>query len=146
MAQQQINQPTNVQNAEVTAAATDPTVESVNSLAAKCQNNFSDYYQKGASGTGTTQRFTSGASGTVNAGVTDVILDGVGTTFALTFPVALFDKQQIYIMFATAISTAFSITGSGDGSTVKAPPATPAAGSGCGYQYNAANTTWYRLY
>jgi hypothetical protein len=94
------------------------------------------------------QVFTTGASGTATAGVSalTVILDGVGTTFALTFPTAFTDTQVIRVLSSTAVSVAFSVTGSGDGSTVKTVPATTAAGSGVAWQYRLANTTWYRLY
>lgn len=75
-----------------------------------------------------------------------VVLDGVSTTFAVTFPVAFADQQIVEVLFNTAISVAFSVTGSGDGSTVNNVPATASAGMGIAWQYMAAITTWYRLY
>jgi hypothetical protein len=44
--------------------------------------------------------FTSGGSGTVPPNCGDVVLNGVATTFALTFPVATADKQYLRVMAA----------------------------------------------
>jgi hypothetical protein len=75
-----------------------------------------------------------------------VVLDGVATTFALTFPTAFADGQLVRVLFNTAISVAFSVVGSGDGSTINNVPATGVAGQGIAWVYYAATTTWYRLY
>jgi hypothetical protein len=75
-----------------------------------------------------------------------IILDGVNTTFALTFPTAFADGQKVEVLSNTAVSVAFSVVGSGDGSTINEVPATTAAGTGIAWQYLAANTTWYRIY
>ncbi len=72
-----------------------------------------------------------------------VILDGVATTFALTFPVAFADGQSVELLSNTAVSVAFSIVGSGDGSTINGIPSTTNAGNAFVWQYYAANTSWY---
>ena len=95
-----------------------------------------------------TQLVTSGGTATVNAKFlnTNTILDGVDTTFALTFPVAFADGQIVAVLSHTAISVAFSVVGSGDGSTINGVPATTSADTGIAWQYLASDTTWYRLY
>ncbi len=97
-----------------------------------------------------TQLVTGAGTGvaTVSANFYDatVILDGVATTFALTFPVAFADGQIVNVLSNTAVSVAFSVTGSGDGSTISHIPATTTAGTGFAWQYRASDTTWYRIY
>jgi len=86
------------------------------------------------------------AAATVAPGVTDVILDSInGTAFALTFPVATVDKQALRVLSGSA-STALTVTGSGDGSTIKNAPAAVVSGTCFAWQYRHANTTWYRQY
>jgi hypothetical protein len=91
---------------------------------------------------------SSSAGATCPAGFAEgvMILDGIATTFALTFPVAFADQQRVRVLVNTAISVAFSIVGSGDGSTINNVPTTIAAGTGLAWQYAAANQNWYRLY
>lgn len=75
-----------------------------------------------------------------------MILDGVATTFALTFPTAFADGQKVKVLVNTAVSVAFSVVGSGDGSTINNVPGTLTAGSGLAWQYAASNQNWYRIY
>jgi hypothetical protein len=95
---------------------------------------------------GAPQFLTSGASGTVSAGVDTVILNGVNTTFALTFPVPLGEGQQLHVNAAAAVSVAFSGVAAAPATTLKTVPSTLAAGVGVAWVYHVADTTWYRLY
>lgn len=97
----------------------------------------------GATGT---QYLTSGASGTISSGVKTVILDGVNTTFALTFPVPLYDGQVIEVNAAQAVSVAFSAVATSPATGINTVPSTLAAGAGASWEYKLANTTWYRRY
>jgi hypothetical protein len=92
------------------------------------------------------QYITSGASGTVSSGVDTVILNGVNTTFALTFPVPIREGQELRVQAAAAVSVAFSTVATAPATTIKTTPATLAAGVGCAWVYHVADTTWYRLY
>ena len=80
----------------------------------------------GGSGVSVTSNFAglNAASITATSGFLDntVILDGVATTFALTFPVAFADGQKLKLLSNTAVSAAFSVVGSGDGSTINGVP------------------------
>lgn len=87
-----------------------------------------------------------GAAAAVALGVTDVILDGVGTTFALTFPAPLGDKEVLRVMAGSAVSVAFSAVVTAPATVIKTVPSTMAAGTGVAWEYNASNTTWYRQY
>jgi archaellum component FlaF (FlaF/FlaG flagellin family) len=87
---------------------------------------------------------TAVGSAMVALSVTDVILDGVATTFALTFPAPQGDKQVLRVMAATAVSVAFSTVVTAPATVIKTPPATLVAGTGLAWEYNASNTTWYR--
>jgi hypothetical protein len=97
-----------------------------------------------------TQLITSGGgAATVNASFMEakVILDGaVPSTLALTFPTAFADGQVVRLLSNVAVSAAFSVVGSGDGSTINGVPATTSATTGYAWQYLASDTTWYRLY
>jgi hypothetical protein len=95
-----------------------------------------------------TQLVTTGGTATVNPSFMDakVILDGAATTFALTFPTAFASEQIVRLLSNTAVSVAFSVVGSGDGSTINGVPATTTATTGYAWQYRKSNTTWYRLY
>jgi hypothetical protein len=92
------------------------------------------------------QIFTSGGTGVVLPNTGDVVLNGVATTFALTFPIAGADHQYLRLMFQTAVSVAFSVVGSGDGSTILGAPTTGAANTGICWQYALSTKTWYRQY
>lgn len=92
------------------------------------------------------QFITSGASGTVSSGVEVVILNGVNTTFALTFPVPLGEGQLLKVQAAAAVSVAFSTVATAPATTIKTTPSTLAAGVGVAWVYHVADTTWYRLY
>jgi hypothetical protein len=101
-----------------------------------------------ASSTSTQLIGSSSSAATAPEGFTEgvLILDGIATTFALTFPVAFTNGQKVRLLVNTAISVAFTVVGSGDGSTINNVPATIAAGTGLAWQYSASNTNWYRLY
>jgi hypothetical protein len=88
---------------------------------------------------------TAVAAATVGINVTDVILDGVSTTFALTFPAPQGDKQVLKVLAATAISAAFSAVVTAPATAIKTVPATLPIG-GIAWEDNASNNTWYRLY
>jgi hypothetical protein len=92
------------------------------------------------------QIITSGGSGTVSSGVDLVILNGVNTTFALTFPVPLGEGQLLQVNAAQAVSVAFSAVATAPASTIKTVPSTLAAGVGVAWVYHVADTSWYRLY
>jgi len=92
------------------------------------------------------QFLTSGASGTVSAGVDTVILNGVNTTFNLTFPVPLGEGQVLKVNASAAVSVSFATTATAPATTIKTTPATLAAGVGVAWVYHVADTTWYRLY
>lgn len=92
------------------------------------------------------QFLTSGASGTVSSGVDTVILNGVNTTFALTFPVPLGEGQRLYVNASAAVSVAFTTVATAPATTIKTTPSTLAAGVGCAWVYHVADTTWYRIY
>lgn len=78
------------------------------------------------------QFLTSGASGTVSSGVDTVILNGVNTTFALTFPVPLGEGQILKINAAAAVSVALTGVATAPATTIKTMPSTLAAGRrGC---------------
>lgn len=91
------------------------------------------------------QYLTSGASGTVSSGVDTAILDGVNTTFALTFPVPIRDGQELRVNAAQAVSVAFSAVATAPATTIKTVPATLAAGAGASWVYRSSNTSWYRV-
>lgn len=92
------------------------------------------------------QFLTSGASGTVSSGVDTVILNGVNTTFALTFPVPLGEGQKLFVQAAAAVSVAFTTVATAPATTIKTTPSTLAAGVGVAWIYHVADTTWYRLF
>jgi hypothetical protein len=92
------------------------------------------------------QIITSGASGTVSSGVDTVILNGVNTTFALTFPVPIGEGQQLKVNAAAAVSVAFTSVATAPATTIKTTPSTLAAGVGVAWVYHVADTSWYRLY
>ena len=92
------------------------------------------------------QYITSGASATVSSGVDIVILNGVNTTFALTFPVALGEGQTLMVNASAAVSVAFSTVATAPATVIKTTPSTLAAGVGVAWIYHVADTTWYRLY
>jgi hypothetical protein len=92
------------------------------------------------------QFITSGASATVSAGVQTVILNGVNTTFALTFPVPVGEGQVLEVNAAAAVSVAFSTVATAPATTIKTTPGTLAAGVGVAWIYHVADTSWYRLY
>ena len=79
---------------------------------------------------GSYQYITSGASATVSSGVTTVILNGVNTTFALTFPAPLGEGQILEVNAAAAVSVAFSGVATAPATTIKTVPSTLAAGVG----------------
>lgn len=91
------------------------------------------------------QFLTSGASGTVNNGVDTVILNGVNTTFALTFPAPLGEGQILRVNAAQAVSVAFTTVATAPATTINTTPSTLAAGAGAEWIYHSADTTWYRL-
>ena len=93
------------------------------------------------------QTFTSGASGTVSAGVSYVFLNGVNTTFTLTLPAPV-DGDVLYINASTAVSVSLTLTATSPATAFlpASPPSTLAAGVGVGYVYDSAATKWYRLY
>ena len=96
--------------------------------------------------------FTSGAAGGAPSAVASglgpvrsvVILNGVGTTFALTLPAPLVDGQECHVMFVTAVSVAFSCVIAAPAAAVKGVPSTQAAGTGICFYYHAQDATWYR--
>jgi hypothetical protein len=103
--------------------------------------------------------FTTGAAGTAPAAtnrrfnqfnhpppVSRVILNGVGTTFALTLPSPGSDGEECEVMFVTAVSTAFSCSVTAPATTVKGVPSTQGANTGIAFFYHAADATWYRKY
>jgi hypothetical protein len=89
---------------------------------------------------------SSGGSATVGVGVTDIVLDGAATTFALTFPAPVNDGQVLHVMAGSAISVGFSAVVTAPATVIKTVPSTMAAGTGVGWRYNESNTTWYRQY
>lgn len=89
---------------------------------------------------------TSGGSLSVAAGTANVILDGVATTFALTFPAPAYDGQTLAVSAGSAVSVAFSAVVTAPATVIKTVPSTLAAGVGIAWKYNISNTTWYRLY
>lgn len=95
---------------------------------------------------GSTQFLTSGGSGTVTADIENVILNGVNTTFALTFPAPRADGQILRVNAATAVSVAFSTVATAPATTINTTPSTLAAGVGVAWVYRSSDTTWYRLY
>lgn len=95
---------------------------------------------------GSTQYLTSGGSGTVTADIDTVILNGVNTTFALTFPAPRADGQELRVNAATAVSVAFSSVATAPATTINTTPSTLAAGVGVAWKYRSSDTTWYRLY
>ncbi len=97
--------------------------------------------------TNSRQSLTSGASGTVSAGVSEVFLNGVNTTFTLTLPVPV-DGDELYINATTAVSVSLTLTATSPATAFlpASPPSTLAAGVGIGYVYDAAATKWMRLY
>lgn len=95
---------------------------------------------------GAPQYFTSGGSGTVTADVEQVFLNGVNTTFALTFPSPQGDGQILKVNATTAVSVAFSTVAAAPATTINTTPATLAAGVGVAWQYRSSDTTWYRIY
>jgi hypothetical protein len=109
--------------------------------------NISGPLPIGVPGSDPTQvEFTSGAAGSVPPGVSNVILNGVGLTFALTFPAPTVDGQVLRVLFATAVSTAFSAVVTVPAATIKTVPSTQSAGTGISWIYRAADATWYRRY
>jgi hypothetical protein len=90
----------------------------------------------------TTQAAVTGAAVTANPGVATIILDGVGTTFALTFPAPTMDGQKFVVKAATAI-TAFSAVATAPATSIKNVPSSLAAGAAITWQYRAANNSWY---
>lgn len=92
------------------------------------------------------QFLTSGASGTVSSGRDTAILNGVNTTFALTFPLPLGEGQKLMVNAATAVSVAFTTVATAPATTINTTPSTLAAGVGVAWVYHVADTTWYRLY
>lgn len=103
--------------------------------------------------------FTTGAAGSAPAAtnkrfnqfihptpLSRVILNGVGTSFALTLPAPSSDGEECEVMFATAVSVAFSCVLSAPAVAVKGVPATQAANTGIAFFYHAADATWYRKY
>ncbi len=101
--------------------------------------------QVGVAGTGGRQKVTTGASATVSPGVSFVFLDGVDTTFTLTFPAPVGDGQRLYINATQAVSVGLTLTVTSPGTVIKNAPATLAAGIGCSFVYDLAATTWYRV-
>ena len=97
-------------------------------------------------GIGGNQFITSGASATVSSGVRNVFLNGVNTTFALTFPVPLGEGQILRVNATQAVSVAFSGVATAPATTIKTVPSTLAAGVGVAWQYHVADTSWYRVY
>ena len=100
----------------------------------------------GVGGVTAKQLVTSGASATVSSGVQNVYLNGVNTTFTLTFPVPIGDGQELFINATQAVSVGLTLTVTAPGTVIKNAPATLAAGVGIGFQYNVGDTTWYRIY
>lgn len=92
------------------------------------------------------QFLTSGASGTVSAGVDTVFMNGVNTTFALTFPAPVAEGQELRVNATQAVSVAFSTVATAPATTIKTTPSTLAAGVGVAWVYHVADTSWYRLY
>lgn len=91
---------------------------------------------------GTTQVVnTAIGAATVSPDVSDVILDGVSPTFALTFPAPV-DGQVLRVMAATLIQN-FSTIVTAPGTVIKSPPVALLAGTAVTWKYNAAATTWY---
>ena len=111
-----------------------------------CWYDGTQWRALGVGGVAAKQLVTSGATGTVSSGVQNVYLNGVNTTFTLTFPVPIGDGQELFINATQAVSTALTLTVTAPGTAIKNAPATLAAGVGCGFQYNLADTTWYRIY
>ena len=91
------------------------------------------------------QYITSGASATVSVGVDTVFLNGVNTTFALTFPAPIAEGQELRVNATQAVSVAFSAVATAPATTIKTVPATLAAGVGVAWVYHVADTSWYRL-
>jgi hypothetical protein len=94
---------------------------------------------------GSAQYITSGGSATVSAGVDTVFLNGVATTFALTFPAPLGEGQELRVNATQAVSVAFSTVATAPATTIKTTPATLAAGVGVAWVYHVADTSWYRV-
>lgn len=97
--------------------------------------------------TSSRQSLTSGATGTVSAGVSEVFLNGVATTFTLTLPVPV-DGDELYINATQAVSVSLTLTPTSPATAFNpaSPPSTLAAGVGIGYVYDSASTKWMRLY
>jgi hypothetical protein len=73
-----------------------------------------------------------------------IILDGVSSTFALTFPGGAVTGQVVEVLFNTLVS-AFSVVAMGS-QTINNVPTSGAAGTGIAWYYNLSNDTWYRQY
>jgi hypothetical protein len=120
-------------------------------IAAFCQDvgwQYSDgsvWRSMGAAATAAKQIFSTGGSGTASAGVRNVVLNGVNTTFALTFPAPVFDGQELHVNAATAVSVSFTTVATAPATTINTTPSTLAAGVGAAWIYDLASTTWFRL-
>ena len=105
--------------------------------------------------TGALQVVTSGTSGTIGAGIDTYILNGVGTTFAVTMPAAPVDNQVLMIANSSTVVSTFSVAANTGQSLVQGAAPTnlaaqtnnsaAAALSAVVYVYRASNTSWYRI-
>jgi hypothetical protein len=105
-------------------------------------------------GYGAIQVQTTGATATVSNGIATLFLNGVGATEAVTLTAAPINNQVVRLVngsavaittFSVAANTGQTLTGGGVAPTsLPAQSATSEAGQ-VAYQYNLANTTWYRI-
>jgi len=89
---------------------------------------------------------STGFSITIGNNVSTQILNPAGTlaTGTLTMPAAPADGQQVFVCSSQVI-TALTVSPN-TGQTIINAPTSIALGSGFGYIYDLASTTWFRLY
>jgi hypothetical protein len=125
-------------------SANDGTGESIRSAFDKVNNNFNQFENYVVRYNHQTPN--TGFDIDIDNEVGTLILDPAGTlaTGTITMPDTPYDGQVQRICTSATI-TSLTVNGN-TGQTIKNPPSTLTAGSGCGFIYRSTNTTWYRLY
>lgn len=89
---------------------------------------------------------TTGFSFTIGNGTVTQLFNPAGTlaTGTITTPASPKDGQEFYVS-TSQIITALTVSAN-SGQSILNPPTTLALGTGFGYIYDLASTTWFRLF
>lgn len=133
-----------IRSVNIGASANDGTGESIRSAFDKVNNNFNQIEQHIVRYNHQTPN--TGFDIEIDDEVGTLVLEPGGTlaTGTITMPATPYDGQ-VQRICTTQTITSLSVE-SNVGQTIKNPPSTLSAGSGCGFIYRSTNTTWYRLY